>query len=223
MSWKSWLVVGVVAAAAVSVGVPFVYSEFISGDAPQPLALETAAPASPSRQSGAGTWTLATGSVVGYRVNEILFGRRNEAVGRTTTVTGKIVIDGTTVRTGSFTADMTTIESDQARRDRQFHGRIMDTAAFPASTFTFTEAIELGSIPVPGEKRTFMVPGDLTLRGTTKSVTVELTAERSADGFQVKGSIPIVFANWNIPNPSFGPVTTEDNGVLEFALNFTQV
>ncbi len=34
------------------------------------------------------------------------------------------------------------------------------------------------------------------------------------------GSIPITFADWNIANPSFGPVSTDDNGVLEFALNF---
>ena len=34
------------------------------------------------------------------------------------------------------------------------------------------------------------------------------------------GRTPITFADWNISNPSFGPVTTEDNGVLEFALNF---
>jgi len=36
----------------------------------------------------------------------------------------------------------------------------------------------------------------------------------------VAGSIPITFADWNIANPSFGPVSTDDNGVLEFALNF---
>jgi NAD(P)-dependent dehydrogenase (short-subunit alcohol dehydrogenase family) len=28
------------------------------------------------------------------------------------------------------------------------------------------------------------------------------------------------FADWGISNPSFGPVTTEDNGILEFSLVF---
>ena len=36
----------------------------------------------------------------------------------------------------------------------------------------------------------------------------------------VTGSIPIVFADYNIDNPSGGPAQTEDNGLLEFALNF---
>jgi polyisoprenoid-binding protein YceI len=222
VSWKSWLAVGMVATVAVAVGAPFVYSEFISADTPRPLTLATPAPGRTSASTDpAGTWTVTTGSVVGYRVNEVLFGRHNEAVGRTNNVTGKIVVNGSTVRSGSFAADMTTVRSDQQRRDNQFHGRIMDTGAFPTATFTFTTAVELGSVPKSGEKRTFTVAGDLTLRGTTRSVTVELTGERSGSGFQVKGSIPIVFAEWNIPNPSFGPVTTEDNGVLEFALSFT--
>ena len=31
---------------------------------------------------------------------------------------------------------------------------------------------------------------------------------------QVLGSIPITFGDWNIPNPSFGPVSTDDHGIL---------
>jgi hypothetical protein len=57
----------------------------------------------------------------------------------------------------------------------------------------------------------------------TKTAAFKVTARHSASTIQVAGSIPITFADWNIGNPSFGGVvTTEDNGVLEFALNFTQ-
>jgi len=34
----------------------------------------------------------------------------------------------------------------------------------------------------------------------------------------VLGQIPVVFDEWGIPAPSFGPVKTEDNGLLEFVL-----
>lgn len=37
-----------------------------------------------------GTWTVTTGSQAGYRVQEILFGQKAEAVGRTEVVTGQI-------------------------------------------------------------------------------------------------------------------------------------
>ena len=40
--------------------------------------------------------------------------------------------------------------------------------------------------------------------------------------FEVSGSVPVTFADWNIPNPSFGGVvTTEDHGVMEFLLNLS--
>jgi hypothetical protein len=35
----------------------------------------------------------------------------------------------------------------------------------------------------------------------------------------VQGSIPITFATWNIPNPGFAGITTDDHGVLEFLLD----
>jgi hypothetical protein len=35
----------------------------------------------------------------------------------------------------------------------------------------------------------------------------------------VSGSIPVLFADWGIPNPSFaGLVTTQNHGLLEFLL-----
>jgi hypothetical protein len=56
----------------------------------------------------------------------------------------------------------------------------------------------------------------------TRTVAFDLTGRLTGSEVQVAGSIPITFADWNIPNPSFGPITTEDHGVLEFALNFAQ-
>ena len=64
--------------------------------------------------------------------------------------------------------------------------------------------------------------GELTLHGTTKAVTVELTVQRDGDTVNVGGSIPVTFADYGIANPSFGPVTTEDNGEVEFLLAFTR-
>ena len=64
--------------------------------------------------------------------------------------------------------------------------------------------------------------GELTLHGTTKTVTVELTVQRDGDTVNVGGSIPVTFADYGIANPSFGPVTTEDNGEVEFLLAFTR-
>src|SRR2546430_1915455 len=61
--------------------------------------------------------------------------------------------------------------------------------------------------------------GKLTLHGQTRQVTFDLKAERTATQIRASGSIPITFADWGIPNPSFGSfVTTENHGVMEFLL-----
>ena len=50
-----------------------------------------------------------------------------------------------------------------------------------------------------------------------------MTGRFSGSAVQAPGSIPITFADWSISNPSFGPVTNQDHGVLEFSLNFAHV
>jgi polyisoprenoid-binding protein YceI len=224
-SWKFWLLTSMLVLAVGVVGGPFVYIHFIAAKAPAPLALATTTPSAtastPSSTPGvSGSWSVTSGSQVGYRVNEILFGQSNVAAGRTSSVTGSVTIAGATVRKASFTVDMTTVSSDQQRRDNQFNGRIMDTASYPTATFTLSSPIVLPSIPVVGAQSSTQATGVLTMHGTSKPVTFTVKGQRTSSGIEVTGSIPIVFADWNIPNPSFGPVSTDDHGVLEFLLVF---
>jgi polyisoprenoid-binding protein YceI len=136
-------------------------------------------------------------------------------------VTGQLVIAGTTVRTASFTVQMSTIHTDSGQRDAQFDGRIMDVASFPTGTFTLTRPIDLAPVPATGTVRSYAAAGNLTLHGQTRPVTFALQAERTAGGLEVAGSIPVLFSRWDIPNPSFtGFVTTQNHGILEFRLSF---
>jgi polyisoprenoid-binding protein YceI len=228
-TWKRWLVIAIVAGVVLVVGGPYVYFNFVQGDAPDPLGLSSPSPTStPAGQGGStgtigetnGVWTVTDGAVVGYRIEEVLFGQSNEAVGRTSSITGSVTVRGTTIPEGAFTVDMTTVTSDEDMRDEQFHGRIMETGTYPTATFTLTDPIDLGSIPGDGEERTYEATGELTLHGVTRSVTFEVTGRITGSTFEVAGQIPITFADWNIENPSFGPVTTEDHGTLEFSLRF---
>jgi polyisoprenoid-binding protein YceI len=223
---KRWVVAAAVLAVALVVGGPYVYINVIQGDTPGRLdvATQQASAATTSGSAGSldGTWTAGSGSQAGYRVKEVLLGQDTEAVGRTTAITGQLTVSGTQVRSGSFSVDLTKVASDEQRRDGQFQGRIMDTATYPTATFKLVQPITLGSIPANGGTVTATANGELTLHGTTRPVTVEVTAKRTGDSFQVSGSIPVAFSDYNIPNPSFGPVTTEDHGVIEFLLAFTR-
>jgi polyisoprenoid-binding protein YceI len=155
---------------------------------------------------------------VGYRVGEVLFGQNATAVGRTNDVTGGVTLDGATVTKASFTVDMASVRSDRDRRDGQYRDRIMATGEFPTSTFALTSPIALGSLPADGATVTAKATGDLTLRGVTKRVTFDVKARRSGDRMEVNGAIPLVFDEWGIPSPSFGPAQVEDHGSLEFLL-----
>jgi polyisoprenoid-binding protein YceI len=228
----AWLVGAAVAGVVLVVGGAFVYIHFISGPAPAPLSLKdlksSSSPSAGTAASGggtrslAGTWHVASGSLVGYRVNEVLAGQNNVAVGRTGDISGTMTIKGSTVTAASFTVVMDTIKSDESDRDIQFNGRIMDTAAYPTGTLTLTAPIKLAPVPAEGVIRRYHATGDLTLHGHTRAVTFALEAERAVGEIDVSGSIPILFADWGISNPSFSPfVTTQNHGVLEFLIKFT--
>lgn len=178
----------------------------------------TAASTAPDGTADRTTWSITDDSQVGYRVAEVLFGVDTEAVGRTNEVEGSIDIEGTQVVAGEFVVDVASIESDDGRRDNQFRGRIMSTDEFPEAVFTLTEPIELGTVPADGVEVATTAVGELTLRGVTNPVTFELTAQQQSGRIGVLGNIPIVFEEYSIANPSFGGITTEDEGLLEFVL-----
>jgi polyisoprenoid-binding protein YceI len=226
-----WWVAGAAAAVVVlAVGGTFIYIHVINGPAPAPLGLKsTSGPSStaPAGESAAtsvgGTWKVTAGSVVGYRVKEVLLGQHTTAVGRTSTVAGHVTIGGATVTAASFTVQMATIKSNESERDVQFRGRIMDTSAYPTGTLALTKPIALGTLPAAGVVKTYTATADLTLHGHTRAVTFPLSAERTSSEIELSGSIPILFSRWDIPNPSFtGFVTTQNHGVLEFLLKLAR-
>jgi polyisoprenoid-binding protein YceI len=232
-----WWIVGAVAVVVVlAAGGPFVYIHLIEGPAPSKLTLPGASTGSASTGSSgtsgsvgatagqvAGTWAVGPGSIVGYRVQEVLIGQHATAVGRTTKVSGTVTIDGTTVTAATVTVDMASVESDQSERNAQFDGRIMDVAMYPTATLHLTEPLALGTVPAPGHQASYRGTGTLTMHGVTRTITVPLSAERTGTGIDVLAEIPIIFAGWNIANPSTGGfVTTASDGILEVLLHLTR-
>ncbi|HEX3795596.1 MAG TPA: YceI family protein [Acidimicrobiales bacterium] len=218
--WLKWLIGGLVLLAVLLVGGPFVYIHFIEGPAPKPLTLPSShhAPDTPA-SFPTGSWKATSASVVGYRVNEVLFGQNNVAVGRTHSVTGAIALKGANVSTAAFTVQMATVHSDQSQRDNQFDGRIMDVSRYPTATFRLTSPITLGFGTKAGITVQATATGDLTMHGQTHAVTFPVSARYTASAIDITGSIPITFATWGISNPGFGgQITVDDHGLLEFLL-----
>ncbi len=216
-----WVIVALLALGVVVIGGPWLFFNVVESPTPSKLQLPTVTGASASVVPGpvSGTWKIGAGSVAGYRVHESLFGQSHTAVGRTSKVTGGMVISGTRVTAAQFTVDMASIRSDTRSRDAQFDGFIMDTASYPHGSFQLTRPIDLGQVPAIG--RTVSVPatGNLTLRGVTRQVTFELNAERLASTIDVSAEIPITYSLWHIPNPSFAVAQLGRTGTIEVLLH----
>jgi polyisoprenoid-binding protein YceI len=223
--WAKWTVIGTVAAVVLFFGAVFLYAKVINDSPEKFTSADIDAALTAAAQTGAagepgGNWVTNGVSQVGYRVQEVLFGVDTTAVGRSDEVTGTMAIDGESVTATEFSVEVATITSDESRRDGQFRGRIMSANEFPTATFVLTQPIDLGRSPDDGASVTTTATGDLTLRGVTRPVTFDVIARQQDGRIGVQGSIPIVFADYSIANPSGGGVSTEDHGLVEFVLVF---
>jgi polyisoprenoid-binding protein YceI len=218
-----FVVVGVVAVIGLFWGAILIYTNVIN-DSPSKLDtgdLSVALGSTPASTAGFdGDWAPTSDSQFGYRVDEVLAGVNTTAVGRSNEISGKMTIEGTSVPVVDVEVKVASITSDQPRRDNQFTGRIMSVDQFPTASFKLTQPIELGSIPAEGEEVKATATGNLTLRGVTKPVTFDVTAKVSGGKIGVLGSIPVLFSDYGIDNPSFGAIKTKDNGLIEFVLVF---
>jgi polyisoprenoid-binding protein YceI len=189
----------------------------VVGSDSTPLATDAA---SASADGPTGTWTLTTDSTLGYRIQEVLSGLDTEAAGRTNDATGTLTIDSSTATAAEFTVNMASMTSDSNRRDGQFRTRIMTVEQYPTSTFVLTSPIDFGTVPAEGVTIRATATGDLTLRGVTNPVTFEVQARLENGRIGVLGNIPILFSDYDIPDPSNQIATVKDNGLLEFVLVF---
>jgi polyisoprenoid-binding protein YceI len=177
-----------------------------------------------------GTWTVntsigsgSTGSFVGYRVQEQLAGiGANTAVARTSEVTGSFTLQGTTVTAARFSANLSTLKSDDPRRDGQLATRGLQTNTYPTATFALSRPIELGAIPAQGKVVDVTATGQLTLHGQTRTVEIPLQARLSNGVVAIAGSLEITFSEYRIvPPTSFIALSVANHGTMELQLMFT--
>lgn len=220
----------------VGVGIPYVYIHFINKPAKRLSFAErdkqlasqsgtvttTATKLTPASDGVTGSWKVVAPSTAGYRVKEVIAGQKAEGVGRTDKVDGSVVIDGTRVTKAELSVDLASVKSDQARRDEQFHGRIMSTDEFPVAIFTLDEPIDLATVPGDGVAVHASAKGTLSMHGVDKQMTIPVQARRAGANIEINGSVELVFKDFGIDSPSIGPVTTEDHGLLEFLVTLSR-
>ena len=205
---------------------------------PQPLAVfaaqrvqagQLAHPVQAVSEAGIdGEWTVADGSVAGYRVREQLANlpAESDAIGRTSVVTGSITVategDGARLTAGTLTVDTTTIESDEGRRDNRLRSEGLQTDQFPTATFTVTEPVDVPATVLSGTAADITLVGELTLHGVTKSVEIPAQAQFADGAVQVAGSLTFPLSDFDITAPNVGGfiISIADEGTLEFLVVF---
>src|ERR1700730_11005130 len=233
------IVAGVACVAALALAGGGAYIYFFSGLRSSPSALglsatpSSAASGSPvAAGSLAGSWTVTTGSVAGYRVKELFVGQtsKHEAVARTSTVSGSLIVSGGSsgyqVSSITITAALTDLHSvdsvagrDVSQRDG-FVARQMNLQQFPNATFTASSVSVAAA--ASGQPVDVSLPGSLTIHGVTKNVTATAKAQLTGNKVEVAGSLAIDMTDYGVRPPSV-PFTTVDSQVtIEVQLFLTK-
>ncbi len=206
-----------------------------TSDSPPPAALDpapstTARQATGTTQAGGaatpdGTWRVSDdgSSYVGYRVKEQLafLSSPNEAVGRSTAVSGTMTVAGDTVQAVRIQADLTRLTSDEDRRDNAIRQRGLESQRFPTATLELAKPIKLDSAPVRGQEVRGQGKGRLTVHGVTREVDLDLKGRWDGSTIQVAGQLPVKMSDYQIQPPRLGPVVSiEDSLTVDFNLVF---
>jgi polyisoprenoid-binding protein YceI len=212
--WLRWVVAGLATVLVLAVAGTFVFIHFLGGPVPAPLALPKLPAAAAGNASAPvnGTWIAGKGSLAGYHVREDFIGPGSSMVGRTSAVTGAVVIVHAEVTSASFRIGLTTVTVNGKAQLNL--AKILDTVSFPDATFTLTKPITVGSGLVMNKTFAVQATGLLTMHGTTRPVTFQATGRYSGSLLEAAGSIPVVFSDWNIRTPQF----LQNKGLLEFLL-----
>jgi polyisoprenoid-binding protein YceI len=169
----------------------------------------------------------STGNEVRYRVTEQLagFDLPNDAVGKSSAVTGAVVLDsaGRVVPAASrITATVSGLASDRGRRDGYVRSRILETDSFPTVTLRPTSLRGLPSpLPASGTS-SFTLTGDLTIKGVTRPSTWNVIAAFRGDTVSGLASTAFTFAEFGLNQPRV-PIVLSVGDTIRLEYDFTLV
>ena len=217
------LVVVTVVALAIAIVGPPVYRLLTS------QGLQTASIADGSGEPATvgldGHWDVVSGAgenstEAGYTFDEVLPGQEKSTSGRTSEVSGDLVVANDVLEEGKVTVDVASIESDIEKRDIHVRDNILHTDQYPEATFTISDPVDLSSLPEDGSVDTVTVNGELTMHGKTNDVTAELTVLRTGENVIVQGQVPVEREAFGIVTPEFVASQIAEEGTVDLLLVF---
>ena len=147
-----------------------------------------------------------SGSQASFTIDEVLRGSPKTVVGTTNQVAGQIAFDSSdpsSAQVGTILIDARTLTTDDTSRNRVLNNQILSTDQYEYISFTPSASTGLPETVVVGQPFTFQMSGDLTIRGTTRPATFDVTVTPGADGtLSGSATTTIQYSDWGINIPS---------------------
>lgn len=112
----------------------------------------------------------------------------------------------------NLSVDANTIHTDNKMRDNHLRkAEYFDVAKYPKLTFTATSFSKTAS--------GYIVKGNLTIKGITKSVDINCNITKDSNGMSFKGSFPINRRDFKVGG---GSISLSDDLTVNFQIQFIQ-
>jgi polyisoprenoid-binding protein YceI len=180
----------------------------------------------PPEGGGATTFVIIPEqSEAAYFVDEELasLGLPSTAKGATNAVQGTLYLapDGDALsidQQSIFTVDLTTLESNEERRDNRVQ-EALETTRYPTASFIATSSEGYDPAIPDGQEQTILLTGILEIHGVQREVVWEVEAVRQGNVITALATLPFAFSDFEITPPNIaGFVSVEDEGTLQVQL-----
>jgi polyisoprenoid-binding protein YceI len=135
-----------------------------------------------------------------------------EVVGSTQTIEGQLQLDfadlSTLPGTNGFTVDMTSLTTDQSRRDNWVRENGPSFNRYPVAEFVATGLADTPLSYTQGEEVQFKMVGDLTVREITQPVTFDVIATFDGDTATGVATADLRMTDFDIEPPNFANTLT---------------
>lgn len=168
----------------------------------------------------------SAGSQATFTIDEVLFGRPNTVVGKTSAVTGQIRVDQqnpSQSQIGQIRVDVSTLLTDSDFRNQALQHRILETDD-PSNQYATFVAKSLTGLPssiILGQPVSFHITGDLTVHGVTRSATFDAQVTLvNATTLTGRAQTTVRYSDFSMTIPNV-PSVTGLGDTVKLALTFT--
>lgn len=197
----------------------------VSTNAASPAATAKATAAAPAVAGDRTFQIVPDQSEASYEVTEKFMNRDlpNQAIGKTHAIQGTLVVNLSGKPTASIpkmTVDLSTLTSDESRRDNMIRRNWLQSSHYPMATFVSTGIQNAPDRYTEGQEISFKLPGNLTIHDTTKPVTFNVKAKLSGDTVTGTATTQLLMKDFGFDPPSIAGMLTVTDGVT-VTVNFT--